>query len=184
MAWIARALLLAGLLLTGCTMQTPLEPAQADQKIAAAMDWLKQNSDYHDAAPLPAWVEQSAEQMKAHATQSSLSPDDRNPYAIYDCPQHTLYLWSGANLKDSIVVSFILHALTHHLQCVQATPIEACTAEREAATLQAKFIRGIPAMFVNAGYEPDDALLTSVEGAARRIELNSMMACPPPPAAK
>jgi hypothetical protein len=181
MAWFARGFLLAGLMLAGCTIPTPVDPVQADEKIAASLDWLKQNSEYKDPPPLRAWVQQSREQMQAHAARLALVANDRNPYAIFDCSQRTLYLWSGANLKDSIVVSYILHALTHHLQCeAHPKPMEPCAAEREASALQAKFIRGIPLMFANAGFEPDDALLTSVEGAARRIELNTLMACPAP----
>lgn len=185
MARFARLVLIGGLLfavlpLPGCTIPTPLDPAQADAKIAAAQDWLKQNSEYKDPVPLRAWTQQSTEQMRAHAALSPLSANDRNPYAIFDCGQRTLYLWAGANLKDSIVVSYLIHALTHHLQCAASAPMEPCAAEHEASALQAKFVRGIPLMFANAGFEPDDELLTSVEGAARRIELNAMMACPAP----
>lgn len=182
MKWFTRGIVLAGLMLAACTIQTPLDPARADEKISASLDWLKQNSDYHQPVPLRAWVSQSTAQMKAHAAQAPLSANDQNPYAIFDCAQRTLYLWAGANINDSVVVSYILHALTHHLQCeTHLGPMEPCAAEREATTLQAKFVRGIPMMFANAGFEPDDALLTSVEGAARKIELNAMMACPAPP---
>src|SRR4051812_3304871 len=181
MLGFARGFVLAGLFLAGCTIQTPLDPTQADAKIAAGLDWLKQNSEYREPAPLRAWMQQSAEQMRAHGARLALSSNDRNPYAAFDCASHTLYLWSGANLNDSVVVSFILHALTHHLQCAAApVAMEPCAAEHEATALQAKFVRGIPLMFANAGYDPDDALLTSVEGAARKLELGAMMACPAP----
>src|SRR5690349_8870033 len=79
MAWLKRGLFLAGLMLAGCTVQTPLDPAQADEKIAAALDWLKLNSEYRDPAPLRAWMQQSTEQMKSRGA-ALASANDRDPY--------------------------------------------------------------------------------------------------------
>jgi hypothetical protein len=178
---LARCAALAALLLLGACAGAPLlDPARGNEKITASLDWLAQNSDYKTAAPLQHWTMLPRADMRDLAARLSLTGDDANPYAIYDCSQQKLFLWESDNLDDAVTVSYILRALTHHLQCVQKPTMERCDAEREASALQVMFVRGIPDLFAIKGYKPDDKLMALVEGTARRMELSTQIVCPPP----
>ncbi len=171
MAWL-RILAIALILAGTAEAQTPewLAPRSAPPPaVAAAMRWITRNSTY-PAKPLGNWVALRAEDMPARARSLHVADDPKLVYGMFSCASDTLYFRSDADFSDPVVFSYLVHEVTHHLQCTGGrVGIDYCAWEREAYGIQGAYLRAV----IKAGTH-DGRRLSAAQLAAARAVLDDL----------
>ena len=166
MARLLRTLIAAFMLVGTAAAGTPewmSSHADPPPAVAAAVRWIAENSTYAPK-PLRNWVALRAEDMPARARSLHVADDPRVVYGMYSCATDTLYFRRDVDFNDPVVFSFLVHEVTHHLQCASGrSGIDLCAWEREAYGLQGAYLRSV----IKAG-EKDGKRLTKAQLAAAR----------------
>jgi hypothetical protein len=130
---------------TDCQAKARQATDERNAQIALTLCWLDENSEYRKLGPPAYWVELPKDEMAAMGQRRL----NRNASAAYFCSDKTMYMTQGWDWRDLGVRSVLVHELVHYGQCVagrmsqtrQNFESESCENEREALTLQAKFLR-------------------------------------------
>lgn len=141
----------------------------ADMKsiIARSLRWLEQSTDYRDLTPPRFWVELSPQEMATRG--GSAVRDGSRVFAVYSCREDTLYTIKGADLTRAGNHSYIVHEMTHRAQCQHARmQSDPCAREREAYTLQGKWLRDQVPKYAASGDKK--WLLDSAEWAEKYVD--------------
>lgn len=155
---------------------TPGPDPAARAAIKAGLSWLARHSQYKPI-PLRNWVALDAGDVAARARTLYVINDPRMVFAMYSCATHTLYFRRGADFDDPVVFSFLVHELTHHLQCESGrNTSDLCALEREAYSLQGAYLRSAIASGVN-GKRLNAAQLTDAHATAADLNRRAQVTC-------
>ena len=171
--------ILAGLLILTATAaaQGPERPAAAPAAIDEALRWITRNSTYR-AIPLRHWITVTAEDMPAQARKLRAAGDPRMVYAMYVCASRTLYFRADADFRDPVVFSFLVHELTHHLQCETGrSDVDLCAWEREAYGIQHAYLRSVAKAGTMDGVRLSRKRLAAVQTTAADLDRRRDEAC-------
>lgn len=178
MAWL-RVLVIAAIF-AATVAAKPAAPPGPDAATRAAIDsalsWLARNSHY-SPTPVRSWVVLDAKDVAAHARNLHVADDPRMVFAMYSCSAHTLYFRRGADFSDPVVFSFLVHELTHHLQCESGrAESDLCAWEREAYGMQGAYLRAAIATGMN-GKRLNAVQLTAARATAADLDRRTEIAC-------
>ena len=175
--WIlVTALMLAGTVATaapaGLTNRRGMPPA-----VDAALRWIARNSTY-SPVPLRHWAAVEAKDMPARARTLHVADDPHLVYGMFSCATDTLYFRRGADFSDPVVFSFLIHEVTHHLQCASGrSRFDLCAWEREAYTLQGAYLRSVIDAGVNDGKRLTKSRLKAARATVADIPRRIGVAC-------
>lgn len=187
MAWLRRfvigiaSLFAATALLAASAGAQPSELAAVDPVTRAAIEralaWIAGNSAYHPV-PLRRWEAIKSEDMASRAWWLGVADEPKTVYSMYSCAHHTLYFQRGADFDDPVVFSFLIHEVTHHLQC--ETPhagTDLCAWEREAYRVQGAYLRSVIATRSQNGRKLSPAQLSTAKTTADDLGNRAKSAC-------
>jgi hypothetical protein len=137
--------------------------------IAALLLWIGQNSDYTNLTAPKYWMELAQEQVDERSRLKT-SHRQSGAFAMYECDSQTLILRAGFDFSWTWEQSVLLHELVHHAQCLRNGRYDdLCAAEREAYTLQAKYLRAMAASQVNSGHPDLQRMIAIIEQEPARV---------------
>jgi len=138
----------------------------AQVAINAALRWIAANSTYEPIA-VRHWVPLKAEDMAANAWMLHVAADPQMVFSMYSCARRTLYFRADADFNDAVVFSFLVHELTHHLQCETGrSEVDLCGWERQAYGLQGAYLQSV----IKAGAKDGRRLSRAEMSAAQATE--------------
>jgi hypothetical protein len=159
----------------------PSEIAVIDPVARAAIDralhWIAANSAYRPV-PLRRWEAIRSEDMASRAWWLRVAAEPSTVYSMYSCAHQTLYFQRGADFDDPVVFSFLVHEVTHHLQC--ASPhvgTDLCAWEREAYRVQGAYLRSVIAARSQDGRKLSPAQLSAAKATADDLGNRAKAAC-------
>jgi hypothetical protein len=155
----------------------PAPDRAARAAIDSALHWIVANSTYA-AVPLRHWVVLKAADMPARARTLNVADDPRAVYGMFDCATDTLYFQRDADLRDPVVFSFLVHEVTHHLQCRSGRMgKDLCAWEREAYGMQGAYLRSVVEAGVKDGKRLNSAQLTAARTTEADLDRRTDIAC-------